>query len=111
MVLSKQSITLRTRFSTNCPQLATKCIELVGDRKVVDGHQLSTNVALSDLLWSKPGFKGCLIDGWRPVLADELGGALYFGIVVHISRQFREIWQRVCGMLMMLSIYNINVST
>jgi hypothetical protein len=42
--------TLRTRFSINCPQLATKCIELVGGRKVVGGHQLSTNVALSDLL-------------------------------------------------------------
>jgi hypothetical protein len=26
--------TLRTRFSTNCPRLATKCIELVGGRIV-----------------------------------------------------------------------------
>jgi hypothetical protein len=74
------SITLRTRFSTNCPQLATKCIELVGGRKVVGGHQLSTNVALSGLLWTKHGFKGCLTDGWRPVLTDELGGVLYLCI-------------------------------
>jgi hypothetical protein len=42
---------LRTRFSTKCPQLATKCIELVGGRKVVGGHQLSSNVASSDQIW------------------------------------------------------------
>jgi hypothetical protein len=78
--------TLRTSFSTNCPQRATKCHELVDGRGAVGGHQPPTNIALSDLLWTKPDFKGCLIDGWRPVLADELGGALHCGMVLPNSR-------------------------
>ena len=82
------------------PSTGHQVLELVGGRWAVGGHQLSTNVALSHLLWTKPGFKGCLTDGWRPVLADKLGGVLHCGMVVPNSRHFTDISQRVGGLLM-----------